>query len=324
MSRPLTQGEALGRFQVSAAKAERFAEFYTGEGADPANGESFCRQVFRRSHAGRAVDPAQALTCEEVAVADENGWLDFSAFRPLPFHVQRWLSVDLIAPHDGEYAFRLGTCGGVRIWCSGVPMACFTPFTRNERQFLDVRLTLRQGKNSLQIHLDELFERETLCGLTLVYLDTPPLGVVWSEGPEQARIPVSPEPDPERLLTLMAQREYGPEADALLLHVLKRVSAREEGSVYGLLVLLRLWQDHRNMYFPEPLWRRVQSTILGYRYWHDERGCDVMDFASHASAFHTAQSLAGELFPDARFIASSRNGHQQHALAAMRIKGVQA
>lgn len=324
MSRPLTQGEALDRFQVSAAKVERFAEFYTGEGADSANGESFCRQVFRRSHAGRAVDPALALPCDEVAVADENGWLDFSANRSLPFHVQRWLSVDLIAQCEGEYAFRLGTCGGVRVWCSGVPMACFTPFTRNERQFLDARLTLRQGKNRLLIHLDELFERDTLCGLTLVYLDTPPLDVVWSEGPEYVPVPESPSPDPERLLTLMAQREYGPEADTLLLHVLKRVSAREEGSVYGLLVLLRLWQNHRNRYFAEPLWRRVQSTILGYRYWHDERGCDVMDFSNHAIAFHSAQSLAGQLFPDARFIASSRYGHQQHALAAMRIKGVQA
>jgi hypothetical protein len=45
----------------------------------------------------------------------------------------------------------------------------------------------------------------------------------------------------------------------------------------------------------------VKSAILGYRYWHDERGCDVMDFwdPGHAAAFHTAQHLAGQLFPEA-------------------------
>jgi hypothetical protein len=324
MSRPLTQGEALGRFQVSAAKAERFAEFYTGEGADPASHDSFCRQVFRRSHAERAVDPAQALPCEEVAVADENGWFDFSAFSPLPFHVQRWLSVDLIAPHDGEYAFRLGTCGGVRVWSSGRLMACFTPFTRNVMQFQDVRLSLCQGKNHVLIHLDELFERDTLCGLKMVYLDETPLGTVACEGLQQQRIPVPSASDPEHLLMLMAQKEYGPEADALLAHLLKRVSAREEGSVYCLLALLQLWHDYRNTDFPPPLWRRVKSSILGYRYGHDERGCDVMDFSNHASAFRCAQSLAGQLFPDELFIASSRVGHQQKALAEGRMKGAKS
>lgn len=306
MSRPLTQGEALMRFQVSAAKAERFAEFYTGEGADPVSRESFCRQVFRRSHAERAVNPAQALPCDEVAVVDENGWLDFSAFSPLPFHVQRWLSVNLIAPHEGEYAFRLGTCGGVRVWCDDKETASFTPFTRNEIQFQDFTLSLRQGENRVLIHLDELFERDTLCGLKINYLDEPPLVEVAAEGRELPRIPESPEPDPQ------------------LYSLLKRVSAREEGSVYCLLTLIRFWKDYRNEYVAPALWRRVKSTLLGYRYWHDERGCDVMDFSGHASAFHTAQFLAGELFPDARFIASSRFGHQQKALAEIRMKGVQA
>lgn len=306
MSRPLTQGGALMRFQVSAAKAERFAEFYTGEGAEPESRESFCRQIFLRSLAGRTIEPTLALKCEEVAVADESGWLDFSAFSPLPFHVQRWLSVTLIAPRDGEYAFRLGTCGGVRVWCSGKPMASFTPFIRNEIQFQDFKLSLRQGENHILFHLDELFERDTFCGLKINYLDESPLVEVAAEGRELPRIPELPEPDPQ------------------LYSLLKRVSAREEGSVYCLLTLIQLWKDYRNEYVAPALWRRVKSTLLGYRYWHDERGCDVMDFSGHANAFHTAQFLAGELFPDERFIASSRFGHQQKALAEIRMKGVQA
>lgn len=88
----------------------------------------------------------------------------------------------------------------------------------------------------------------------------------------------------------------------------------------------RLWQAHRNACFPEPLWRRVKSAILGYRYWHDERGCDVMDFwdPGHATAFHTAQHLAGQLFPEALFIASSRTGDRQRRLGEMRMKGGKA
>lgn len=331
--RQLTQGGALTRFRVSAAKEERFAEFYTGEVFDErirharrAQDMSFCRRIFQHRYAGRGIDPLQAWPLDHIAASDADGVVSFSAFCPLPFHVQRWLAVDVIAPHGGEYAFRLGTCGGVRLWCSGTLAACFTPFTRNEMQFLDVSLPFCQGENRVLLHLDELFERDTLCALKMVYLGEPPLGVVWHEGEALPQRSVPPEPDAERLLTLMAQREYGPEADALLYGLLKRVSAREEGSVFSLLTLLRLWQAHRNACFPEPLWRRVKSAILGYRYWHDERGCDVMDFwdPGHAAAFHTAQHLAGQLFPEALFIASSRTGDRQRRLGEMRMKGGKA
>jgi hypothetical protein len=160
----------------------------------------------------------------------------------------------------------------------------------------------------------------------MIYLDEPALGIVPVVGSPLPATPVSPAPDGSRLLTLMAQREYGPEAETLLYCLLKQVSAREEGSVFALLTLLQLWKNARQADFPEPLWRRVKSTILGYRYWHDERGCDAMDFwgEDNAPAFHAAQMQAGALFPDERFIASSRFGHQQQRLGEMRLKGVNA
>ena len=163
-----------------------------------------------------------------------------------------------------------------------------------------------RAKNSLLIHLDELFERDTDFSLHMVYLDEPALGIVPVTGNPLPANPVPPAPDGNRLLALIAQREYGPEADALLYRLLKQVSAREEGSVFSLLTLLQLWKNARQEDFPEPLWRRVKSTILGYRYWHDERGCDAMDFwGENAPVFHAAQMQAGALFPDERFIASS-------------------
>lgn len=97
---------------VSAAKEERFAEFYTGEVFDErirhtrrAQDMSFCRRIFQHRYAGRGIDPLQAWPLDHIAASDADGVVSFSAFCPLPFHVQRWLAVDAIAPHGGEYAF---------------------------------------------------------------------------------------------------------------------------------------------------------------------------------------------------------------------------
>jgi len=324
----LAQGDALTRFLASAVKAERFAEFYTGETADPTlepgpDEVSFCRRVFLKTHARRHVDPAQALPCRERVVSDSTT-VSFPGFSPQAYHRQRWLSVALFAPSSGTFTFRLATCGGVRIWSAGALLACFTPFTRNRLQHTDVPLPLNAGQNSLLIHLDELFERETLFALEMIYLDDTPLGAALAQVCPPVAPPTVREPalddSGSRLLTLMAQREYGPQLDDLLLRTLKRISAREEGSVFSLLPLLSLWHRHQGEYFPAVLWRRVKSTVLGYRYWHDERGCDVMAFwgEENTLAFQTAQYLAGQLFPDALFIASGRRGHQQQSLALMR------
>ena len=330
----LAQGDALTRFLVSAAKAERFAEFYTGETAlptlEPGPDEvSFCRRVFLTTHAQRHVDPAQALPCQETIVSVDN-IVSFPGFCPQAYHVQRWLKVDLYAPHRGTFTFRLATCGGVRIWHAGEQLACFTPFIRNSLQHTDVELPLRAGKNSLLIHLDELLERDTTFALQMIYLDETPLGAALPEVCPPASPPTDSEPTHDdcasRLLTLMAQREYGPELDALLYRTLKRVSAREDGSVFSLLALLSLWHGHHGEHFPDVLWRRVKSAVLGYRYWHDERGCDVMAFwgEENTLAFRTAQYLAGRLFPEALFIASGRRGHQQQSLALMRTADARA
>jgi len=449
----LSQGEALTHFLFSAAKMQRFAEFYTGEvtspvidyqfrnGAGPAD-ESFCRRVFRQTHAERTVDPALALTCEEMTLPGPNPTVSFSDFSHLAFHGQRWLRVELFAPVAGEFRFRLGTCGGVRIWNAGTQIACFTPFTRNTLQHCDVGLVLNAGKNSLLIHLDELFERDTLFALNMVYLDSSTLGVglpgidgqsadalsQFASGlrPELSafnhlvRIQCTvPAPDgmtlrgeirgmgndnfsaqtldlgrvvagtqslalplphsigeahyqlrltlqrgtesltrsiginvmPEtpavttaktlaarkleslrytaahgmdrtcRLLAMMHLREYRSQSESLLNSTLQRISAREDCSDFSLVPLLWIWHYHRGEHFSTSAWRRVKSSVLGYRYWLDELGCDVMWFWSenHALCFHTAQYLAGQCFPDERFIASGRYGHEQQAIAEARL-----
>lgn len=449
----LVQGEALTRFVFSAAKMQRFAEFYTGEVTDPAIdyqfsngagpvGESFCRRVFRQTHAQRDIDPGSALPCEEMTLPGESPSVSFSDFSHRPCHAQRWLRVTLFAPQEGAYAFRLGTCGGVRLWLGDTAVVCFTPFTRNKLQYQDVNLPLNAGENHLLIHLDELFERDTIFTLQMVYLDSPSLGISlpgidWESAQAliqfahglRPRLAVNdhivrihctlPAPEgitlhgeirgmgndnfrpqslefgevvPEsgelalalpreigeahyqlrlalkrgpslltrsiginvlpdvpavtvaqtlagrkqealrytaahgmdrtcRLLAMMHLRDYSPQSESLLISTLQRISGREDCSDFSLVPLLWIWRYHQGEHFPATLWRRVKSTILGYRYWLDELGCDVMWFWSenHALCFHTAQYLAGQCFPQERFIASGRYGHQQRDIAEERL-----
>ncbi len=450
----LEPNSALTRFCVSAPREERFAEFFTGETMDMTmdyrfqNGggpkeDAFCRQIFRQQMAERTVDPAQILPLTQVSFTGEGDVVSFSSFNRLPFHVQRWLEVELHADEAGTYPFRLSTCGGARLWCDGVAVARFTPFTRNKMQSLDVALPLRAGKNNLRIHLEELFERDTIFALQLVYQGKVSLGVslpgiaapvlddltrlAASMRPElaawhnQVRIRLG-DASPARTvrlhgeihgmgndnfrprrvdfgelaansqaLTLTLPAEIGPahyqivltlscdgvslnrsfgvnlmaepcaagteaslparkqqalrytaqhgmdrtarllamlhcgeitaDAEQLLLDTLKRISAREDCSDFSLVPLLWIWCQHEGEHFPATLWRRVRSTILGYRYWLDEPGNDVMWFWSenHTLCFHAAQYLAGQMFPNELFLASGRKGEQQRALAAQRL-----
>lgn len=324
----LLQGNAIRRFLFSERKRTRFAEFYTGERAEKGAESEFCRRVFCRTMAQRRVDPQEALPCQSLAHADAQGQVTFTDYACLPFHLQRWLRVELMARQAGIYPFQLATCGGVRLWRDQQTVAQFLPFSRNAMQSVQVAIPLQAGKNSLLIHLDELAERETFWGVKMVYLGRPSLSVGLPAGQinaeyhsQAARLQAPPRNDcASQLLSLMRRREYGAQADALLAGALKHVSAREAGSVFSLLPLLLLWREHQGEYFPPPLWRRVKSTLLGYRYGADERGCDAMCFddEQHARAFCRAQSLAGQTFPDALFIASGRRGREQQAIARRR------
>lgn len=333
----LTAGDAVMRFAVSAPHNERFAEFYTGETLDASTGyvvmedagpeqTSFCRRVFCDSAAQRAVPLSRALPASHTVQADESGMVHFSLFKPIATHSQRWLYVNLHADKSGEYPFQLATCGGIRIWVNGVEAAIFTPFTRNRLQTCRVHLPLRQGGNALCLHLEELCERETQCVLRMVYQGKAPIDARLTE--QDDALPLYQRPTAERheddgraLLTQLEQGKAGAQAQSLLVRLLQRVSAREEGSSSALISLLWVWHDHHGEIFAPVLWRRVRSAVLGYRYWFDELGNDVMWFtsANNALSFHTAQYLAGQMFRDERFTASGRYGREQQEIAAQRL-----
>ena len=447
----LVAGEALTRFTVSLPHNERFAEFFTGEAVDepmdyrfgngkgPA-GDAFCRRIFRRDFARRAVSPEKALPANEVTWTGHSDTVTFSSVQPVATHSQRWLRVTLHAPQTGRYLFEIATCGGVRIWNGSEQVACFTPFTRNTLQTQAVEIPLQQGENALLIHLDELFERDTIFAFRMIYLGEHPLeaglptmdtayvealaqfmdwlpatltardqrlmlgcqanmtltlrGAVHSLGNDG--IPTTPldfgllatgsgeltlplpasigmghyrltltaslgdvtmsrhlsvtvlphealpggegvletrkrvalsyiaehgVPRTGRLLAMLHVGDTGPQAQELLIRTLQRISARQDCSDFSMVPLLWIWHDFHGEHFPAVLWKRVRSAIVGYRYWYDELGNDVMWYWSenHALCFHTAQYLAGQMFPEERFIASGRTGREQQAVAAQRL-----
>ncbi|WKL01327.1 hypothetical protein Q0F98_32530 [Paenibacillus amylolyticus] len=73
--------------------------------------------------------------------------------------------------------------------------------------------------------------------------------------------------------------------------------------------------------FNESFWDRVKASILGYRYWIDEPGDDVMWFFSenHALLFHTNELLAGQLFGDELFSNSGESGEVHRQKAEQRL-----
>lgn len=74
--------------------------------------------------------------------------------------------------------------------------------------------------------------------------------------------------------------------------------------------------------FPEELQQKLQELALGFRYWIDEPGNDVMWYFSenHALLFHVAQYMAGALYPEQIFSVSGRLGGQQYEIGRQRIR----
>ncbi|MGM3188694.1 hypothetical protein [Musicola paradisiaca] len=124
-----------------------------------------------------------------------------------------------------------------------------------------------------------------------------------------------------RVLAIFATGE-GEEALAPILNqALHKISRREDCADFQLVPLIWLWQRYQGQRLSPPVWRRVRSAILGFRYWIDEPGNDAMWFWSenHCLCFHVAQYLAGQNFPDDAFVGSGRRGREQQAIARQRL-----
>ncbi|KMW56888.1 hypothetical protein AIOL_001845 [Candidatus Rhodobacter oscarellae] len=121
-------------------------------------------------------------------------------------------------------------------------------------------------------------------------------------------------------LLALAQGRWDAAAQQILDQALREVEARHDCADFRMMSLLWIWKHHRQQ-LPDAQAERLTQAILGFRYWMDEPGNDVMWFWSenHVLCFHIAQFLAGEMMPAELFTASSRPGAVQARLGAARL-----
>ncbi len=100
------------------------------------------------------------------------------------------------------------------------------------------------------------------------------------------------------------------ETDAIM-QAIARVNQRQADSVRllaGLLGMLYRFGDRPE--FPESVKQPLEECILGFRYWHDEPGFDVMDYDAEGNSilFHTCEILAGQRYPERIFTNNGQTG----------------
>lgn len=100
---------------------------------------------------------------------------------------------------------------------------------------------------------------------------------------------------------------------------LAAINAREDTSDFDLNSLLRLlYLDRDRNVLPASLKADIEAAVLNFKYWLDETGPDTMCWWSenHQILFHSAELLAGQLFPDDVFPNAGMTGaeHVAHAL----------
>ena len=92
------------------------------------------------------------------------------------------------------------------------------------------------------------------------------------------------------------------------------VNARKDCSDFAMVGLLRLcYQYADHPLISEELLEEIHQTLLNFKYWIDEPGHDLMFYwtENHQILFHSAEYLAGQLFPDVVFPNANLTG-QQH------------
>lgn len=408
-------------------------------------GDLPCREALKAALPDRIIDCPEG-PFPQVVFAQDGDELDFSTFRHRPTLIRQAFQCALRAPVAGSVSFRLATCGGVRLWLNGKPVAVFEPYLRNTPSDTVVAFVVPAEQSTLTLMLEDLHERDTtnffsvtrvggapvdvglpkgcspaevmgaarfLAGLhpDAVFYETGAVRMIAGTRPEIAfavdvdgpelflRGGVRYDPNAARSTAFRAGSEHGPAtvftadsavagcnalhlttevggarltrslgttvlkegvplvgplvarkaqaADEMARHAgfeppvatllalrgekpdrvaaivsdtLTTIEERHDCSDFSVLPLLRLWRDARDGLSPK-LQRRMREAFLGYRYWLDEPGDDVMWFWSenHVLCFHTAQLIAGRLFPDDVFTNSGLSGRARADDAAARL-----
>ena len=99
--------------------------------------------------------------------------------------------------------------------------------------------------------------------------------------------------------------------------IIEGVNSRRDGSDFAMNEVLHFFgRFGDNSAFPAKTREKTRACILGFKYWSDEPGSVSMTFGSenHQMAFHTAEIIAGQRYPDALFTNNKKTGawHKAH------------
>ena len=96
-----------------------------------------------------------------------------------------------------------------------------------------------------------------------------------------------------------------------ILEAIDGINHRKDCSDFYLVGLLgMLYRYGGDSMFPQELKQPLEDCILNFKYWHDEPGSDAMCYTTenHSILFHTAEILAGQLYPDRIFSNAGQTG----------------
>lgn len=99
--------------------------------------------------------------------------------------------------------------------------------------------------------------------------------------------------------------------EEILSNHLAWVNEKRDCSDFRLIIMMYMYVKFLDR-FSEKLKRDVEDAMVGYRYWADEPGDDVMWFFSenHALMFHICQYFAGKVMPERIFTCSGLTGEE--------------
>jgi hypothetical protein len=111
----------------------------------------------------------------------------------------------------------------------------------------------------------------------------------------------------------------GPLDEGPFYQALDWINRREDCSDFSIGGLLRILYKYRSSPLISPkLLRDIETTVLNFKYWWDERGDDSMCFftENHQIIFHSDELLVGQLYRDTTFSNTGKDGqaHIDHAL----------
>jgi len=110
-------------------------------------------------------------------------------------------------------------------------------------------------------------------------------------------------------LVMTSLNQWNDHAQNNFKKLLDIVNARDDCADFHIMPLVWMASRFSERLSPDNK-QLLGTTLLGFRYWLDEPGNDVMWFWSenHVLCFHVAQYIAGDLYPDHEFSNSGKSG----------------